>query len=134
MKTNLKKVKKEHPTDKGYYKEVYVLSSYGRMYLNQIKERTETERRIGQFLETLVGQRFTKETLENYIENKLGYKVSLEDISKDDDELSDFNLLGGLDNKATKVYGFIDIHFLKMRNNGFDGANIYITEVSYEFE
>ena len=95
---------------------------------------TETERRIGEFLETLVGQRFTKETLENYIENKLGYKVLLEDISKDDDELTDFNLLGGIDNKATKVYGFIDIYFLKMRNNGFDGANIYITEVSYEFE
>jgi len=34
-----KKVLKEHPTDKGYYKEVYVLSAYGKLYLKQIKER-----------------------------------------------------------------------------------------------
>lgn len=32
-----KRVKKEHPIDKGYFKEVYIISDYGKRLLNNLK-------------------------------------------------------------------------------------------------
>lgn len=85
-------------------------------------------------LEDLVGRRFNKETLEAKLSEIFGHPATVEDISKDDDELADFNLLSNLDNKEKDLYGYIDIYYLPMRREGFDGATWYITEVSYEFE
>ena len=35
--TSIKKIKKEHPIDKGYFKEVYVLTDTGRNKLKRLK-------------------------------------------------------------------------------------------------
>lgn len=37
-----KKVMKEHPTDKGYFKQVYVLSDFGRTRLQNLKRKCDT--------------------------------------------------------------------------------------------
>jgi hypothetical protein len=86
-------------------------------------------------LEDLVGKRFNKETLEAKLSTIFGEPTKVEDISHDDDELSDFNLLTefGTSDEA-ELHGFVDIYFLPMRRTGFDGATWYITEINVEFE
>ena len=37
--TSIKKIKKEHPTDKGYFKEVYILTDFGKDKLKRLKNR-----------------------------------------------------------------------------------------------
>jgi hypothetical protein len=92
------------------------------------------ELRIALQLENLVSKRFNKETLETKLSEIFGVEAKVEDISKDDDELSDFNYLTAFDNKDKGIYGYADIYFLPMRRTGFDGATFYVTEVGYEFE
>jgi hypothetical protein len=95
---------------------------------------TNRELPIAEALENLVGRRFNKETLEAKLSEIFGIEAKVEDISKDDDELSDFNYLTAFDNKDKGIYGYADIYFLPMRRTGFDGATFYVTEVGYEFE
>jgi hypothetical protein len=95
---------------------------------------TNRELPIAEALKNLVGRRFNKETLEAKLSEIFGIKAKVEDISKDDDELSDFNYLTAFDNKDKGIYGYADIYFLPMRRTGFDGATFYVTEVGYEFE
>jgi hypothetical protein len=85
-------------------------------------------------LEELVGQRFNKETLEAKLSTLFKQPITVEDISKDDDELSDYNLLVNFDNEETDLFGYVDIYFLPMRKEGFDGAVWYITEIAVQFE
>jgi hypothetical protein len=85
-------------------------------------------------LENLVHNRFTKETLEKELTEIFGQTIVLEDISHDEDELGDFNFMGSFDEPEKDLYGYFDIYFLKMRRPGFDGADIYVTEVAIEFE
>jgi hypothetical protein len=86
-------------------------------------------------LEDLVGQRFNKETLEAKLAEIFKESITVEDISHDDDELSDFNLLTefGTSDDA-ELHGFVDIYFLPMRIAGFDGATWYITEINVGFD
>ena len=95
---------------------------------------TNEEKRIAYQLEELVGNRFNKKTLESKLTEIFGHKAKVEDISRKDDELADYNLLTLIDNKKTGVYAYADIYYLKMRRKGFDNATIYITEVGIEFE
>lgn len=85
-------------------------------------------------LEDLVGKRFNKETLEAKLSTIFKKPITVEDTSKDDDELADFNLLTNFDNEETDIFGYADIYYLPMRREGFDGAIWYITEVAVEFE
>lgn len=85
-------------------------------------------------LEDLVGQRFNKETLEAKLAVIFKQPITVEDISKDDDELSDFNLLTNFDNEETNMFGYADIYYLPMRRAGFDEAVWYVTEVAVQFE
>lgn len=85
-------------------------------------------------LENLVHNRFTKETLEKQLTEIFGQTIVLEDISHDEDELGDFNFMGGFDVPEKDLYGYFDIYFLKMRRPGFDGADLYVTEVAIQFE
>lgn len=88
-------------------------------------------------LEALVGKRFNKETLEAKLTELFEYPITLSDVSREDDELSDFNFLGGFDIKYPNnvhLYGYFDVYFLKMRRAGWDDSDIYITEVAIEFE
>ena len=93
-----------------------------------------TKKKVIAILENLVSNRFTVKTLEEYLTREFAVPIKLEEISRKDDELGDYNLLGLLDIENKAIYCYFDIYYLKMRRKGFDGADIYITEVSYEFE
>lgn len=99
---------------------------------NYFVEKKEHDIRVG--LEDLVGARFNKESLEEKLTDIFGVPIVVEDISHDEDELGDYNFLGGFDIPKRELYGYFDIYFLKMRRPGFDNADIYITEVAIEFE
>ncbi len=94
----------------------------------------EKEKEISSRLEGLVGNRFNKESLEKTLSIIFEVDIVLDDISEKEDELSDYNFVGGFDIPEQSLYGFFDVYFLKMRRPGFDGADIYVTEVAIEFE
>ena len=99
---------------------------------NSFVEKKEHDIRV--CLEYLVGSRFNKKSLEQKLTEIFGTDIELDDISWEEDELADFNFLGHFDIPEKELYGFFDIYFLKMRKPGFDGSDIYITEVAIEFE
>ncbi len=90
------------------------------------------------FLEGLVGQRFSMQSLNDKLEKVFNQKVELQNTSllreqeNDDDDLADYNLMFSIED-GSEQSGFFDIYMLPMRRNGFDGADMYITEVGYEF-
>ena len=65
-------------------------------------------------------------------------KVELQNTSllreqeNDDDDLADYNLMFNIED-GSEQSGFFDIYMLPMRRKGFDDADMYITEVGYEF-
>jgi hypothetical protein len=95
---------------------------------------SDKEREVINFLESLVFSRYTIETLEAKINSEYNSNIKLELHSEleGDDERTDFNLLGLLECKG--VYCDVDIYYLPMRCDGFDGSNIMVTEVGYEFQ
>jgi len=99
---------------------------------NSFVDKKEYDIRVG--LEDLVGSRFKQESLEKKLSDLFGTTIKLDDISEKEDELSDYNFVGGFDIPEQSLYGFFDVYFLKMRRPGFDGADIYVTEVAIEFE
>lgn len=101
-------------------------------YGNSWMEKKEYVIRVG--LDQLECSRFNKESLEEKLTEIFGVPIVVEDISHDEDELGDYNFLGGFDIPEKELYGFFDIYFLKMRRPGFDNADIYITEIAIEFE
>jgi hypothetical protein len=94
----------------------------------------ELEKEISNRLENLVQNRFTKESLESLLSIIFDVSIVLEDISHDEDELGDYNFLGHFDIPDKNLYGYFDIYFLKMRRPGFDGSDLYVTEVAIQFE
>jgi hypothetical protein len=90
------------------------------------------------FLEGLVGQRFSMQSLNDKLEKVFTQKVELQNTSllreqeNDDDDLADYNLMFNIED-GSEQSGFFDIYMLPMRRKGFDGADMYITEVGYEF-
>ena len=99
-----------------------------------VLRNVSAEKEISNRLESLVGNRFTKESLEKTLSIIFDVDIALDDISKEDDELADYNFIGSFDIPERELYGYFDIYFLKMRRPGFDGADIYVTEVAIEFE
>lgn len=99
---------------------------------NSFVDKKEHEIRVQ--LEDLVGFRFNKKSLQKKLSEIFGAKIVLEDISNKEDELADYNFVGGFDIPEKGLYGYFDIYFLKMRRTGFDGSRIYVTEVAIEFE
>jgi hypothetical protein len=91
---------------------------------------TEKQKQIVQKLEDLVNNRFTLLTLNDMLNEIFQEEITIGDItdSKDDCDLSDYNLL--FESKNEDTYGWFDIYYLKTREDDV----IYITEVSYEFE
>lgn len=85
-------------------------------------------------LENLSGLRFSIEKLNKHLTELCGEPIEVSDTtdSKDEDDVSDWNLLFNIKNE--ELYGYVDIYYLKMRKPGFDNDTIYITEVSVEFE
>jgi hypothetical protein len=99
----------------------------------------KTEQETINFLEGLVHNRFSIESLNAKLSEFFGTKIEVHNASQgriengeEDDELVDWNLMFAFESDELFVDG--DIYFLPMRREGFDGATIYITEVGYEFQ
>jgi hypothetical protein len=91
------------------------------------------------FLEELVHDRFSIESLNEKLSDFFGEKVEVYNASQgridngeDDDELADWNLMFAIEHE--ELFVDADIYFLPMRREGFDGTTMYITEVGYEFQ
>jgi len=100
---------------------------------------TPRKREVAKFLESLVGQRFNTDTLNDELSRVFNEDIKVSNVSQeridrgeDDDELSDWNLM--FNSTKDETYGYFDIYVLLMRRAGFDGAEFYVTEVSYEFD
>jgi len=94
---------------------------------------SDLKKNIKGFLEGLVHSRFTKEELETKLTEYFKHPVKVADISEDDDELADFNLLFGMDFQypTERICGYVDLYYLKTRELN---EPMYITEVAMEFE
>jgi len=100
----------------------------------------KTRREIIEFLESLVYGRESMESLNIKLTAFFGTKIEVYNVSEDrensddGDDLVDFNLMFAFeseDDDDNPVDG--DIYMLPMRREGFDGANMFITEIGYEF-
>ena len=101
----------------------------------------KTREEIINFLERLVFGRESMESLNKKLSEFFGKKIEVVNVSQsreesedDQDELTDFNLMFAFeseDEDDNPVDG--DIYMLPMRRKGHDGADMYITEVGYEF-
>ena len=92
------------------------------------------QKQIATLLEELVGKRFNEETLNKRLTDIFQWNIKVEDISNKEDELSDYNFVFGFGDIDSELYGYGDIYFLKMRNEGWDSSTFYVTEVSIDFE
>jgi hypothetical protein len=91
-----------------------------------------TEQYVKDTLNSLVHKRCSIVGLEIELSKKLDVNIKLEDISREDDELTDYNLIGFF--VCGEIFCDFDIYYLPMRRKGFDGADMCITEVGYEFQ
>ena len=92
------------------------------------------------FLENLVHQRFSEETLNTKLSEFFDRKIEICNVSQermdygeDDDELADYNLMFNIESGYDSDSGYYDIYMLPMRRPGWNDADMYVTEVSYEF-
>jgi hypothetical protein len=85
---------------------------------------------IAKKLEGLVYNRFNKKSLISELSIIIGKQIKLSEGS----DAWDFTFTATMDNPELGIYGYLDIYYLKMKKKGDDGENLYITEVSYEFE
>jgi hypothetical protein len=98
----------------------------------------KTRKEVIEFLENLVHTRESMQSLSDKINKFFKQKVDLTNTSllreqeNDDDDLVDYNLMFNIED-GSDVAGFYDIYMLPMRRKGYDGADMYITEVGYEF-
>jgi hypothetical protein len=101
----------------------------------------KTRREIIEFLEKLVYGRESMESLNAKLTEFFGKKIEVCNVSQsreesdgDEDDLTDWNLMFAFeseDDDDNPVDG--DIYMLPMRREGFDGADMFITEIGYEF-
>jgi len=92
------------------------------------------EKRIAKEFEKLVFERFDKKGLEAKIGQIVKKHVKLANIGHSEDALTDHNFMCGFDYPAMKLFGYLDVYYLKHRKTGHDGATFLVTGVSYEFE
>lgn len=92
---------------------------------------TEKEqKKVINFLNGMVNNRFNIEQLKLKLSEFFGQNIEIE--LANDDYLTDYNLMFNIED-GTWWSGYYDIYYLPMRREGFDGANMYITEIGYEF-
>jgi hypothetical protein len=97
---------------------------------------------IVNFLEGLLHKRYTMESLNEELTKFFNCKIEVynntqerldsKDFDCEEDLPADWNLMFNIED-GTEQSGFYDIYMLPMRRKGFDGADMYITEVSWEF-
>ena len=102
---------------------------------------TNTQKTAVEFLENLVYGRESIDSLNKKLSEHFGEKIEVANVSQgridsgeDDDELADFNLMFNIEGEDNELSGYYDIYMLPMRREGYDGATMFITEISWEFE
>jgi len=93
---------------------------------------TDNQLRVVTELNKLVTTRQSIESLNVKLSEIFKESIKVEDCTNLDNEPSDYNLL--FESITEETYGFFDIYYLKMINKGFDGADMYITEIAFQFE
>lgn len=95
---------------------------------------TKRQKKVVNFLEKLVGGRFNLETLNAELSEHFGEDIKADFVNENDEsnELSDWNIM--FDSEKEETYGYFDIYVLKLRRQGYDGSEFYVTEVGYEFD
>lgn len=106
------------------------------------RDYTPRQLEVIDFLEQLVHNRFSMESLNKKLSDFFGEPIEVEnntqariealDFTCDEDLPADFNLMFNIETEED--YGYFDIYMLPMRREGFDGSTMYITEVAYEFD
>lgn len=106
------------------------------------RDYTPRQIEIIDFIESLVTQRFSEETLNKtlskffnepiVVENNTQDRIDNNDFDTEEDLPADYNLMFNVDNKQD--HGYYDIYMLPMRREYVDGSVMYITEVAYEFD
>ena len=94
------------------------------------RDYTPRQLEVIDFLEQLVHNRFSMESLNKKLSDFFGEPIEVKETNSED--LADYNLIFNLEREDQ--YGYFDIYMLPMRREGFDGSTMYITEVAYEFE
>lgn len=95
---------------------------------------TKRHEEVVNFLEDLVGNRFNLETLNAKLSEHFGEDIKADFVNENDEsnDLTDWNIM--FNSEQEETYGYFDIYVLKMRRQGYNGAEFYVTEVGYEFE
>jgi hypothetical protein len=86
---------------------------------------------IDEFMK-LTHKRFTLNELREKVHEVVGYKVDIDFYCGDDEAFCDYQAMFNIEGD-TPLAGYYDIYFLHMRDNNMFNQDIYITEVSYEF-
>lgn len=94
------------------------------------RDYTPRQLEVIDFLEQLVHNRFSIESLNKKLSDFFGEPIEVKEANSED--LADYNLMFNLEREDQ--YGYFDIYMLPMRRTGFDGSTMYITEIAYEFE
>ena len=94
------------------------------------RDYTPRQLEVIDFLEQLVHNRFSMESLNKKLSDFFGEPIEVQEASSED--VADYNLMFNLEREDQ--YGYFDIYMLPMRREGFNGSTMYITEVAYEFE
>lgn len=94
------------------------------------RDYTPRQLEVIDFLEQLVHNRFSMESLNKKLSDFFGEPIEVKEANSED--LADYNLMFNLEREDQ--YGYFDIYMLPMRRTGFDGSTMYITEIAYEFE
>lgn len=82
-------------------------------------------------LESLVGRRFNKKTLEQELSKIFKEEIHIQLGYEDVDNFPDYNYMFYSENKD--YGGDFDVYVLKHKHKDFLGNNLYVTEVGYDF-
>lgn len=82
-------------------------------------------------LESLVGRRFNKKTLEQELSKIFKEEIHIQLGYEDVDNFPDYNYMFYSENE--EYGGDFDVYVLKQRHKDDSGNNLYVTEVGYDF-
>jgi hypothetical protein len=96
-----------------------------------VQTNLEQQREIKLALESLVHQRFNKESLEEKLSQIFNEKITIELGCEDVEEFPDWNYM--FTSEQPIIGGDFDVYVLMQKNKDMLGNTMYVTEVGYEF-
>lgn len=96
-----------------------------------VQTNLEQQREIKLALESLVHQRFNKESLEEKLSQIFNERITIELGYEDVEEFPDWNYM--FTSEQPIIGGDFDVYVLMHKNNDMFGNTMFVTEVGYEF-